>query len=177
MIVEVDGGPAQIVDVQSARPGGDASPVRTTVKHLLSGEVLDKSWESGARVRLADVERREMTYAYPEGTDYIFMDGVTGEQITVAADVIDGGAQYMTDGMALTLTLYKGQPLLVELPTFVVLEVIETQPGNGAGSGSGTKPATLATGAQVQVPLSVDKGDHVKIDTRDGRCTELVGRP
>ncbi|HEX2289444.1 MAG TPA: elongation factor P, partial [Pseudonocardiaceae bacterium] len=155
---------------QHVKPGKGGAFVRTTLKHVLSGKVVDKTFNAGTSVDTATVDRREMTYLYPDGADFVFMDTDTFEQITVPGETVGDAARYLLDNQTALVAVHDGTPLYVELPTSVELVISHTDPGlQGDRSTGGTKPATLETGAEIQVPLFVTTGEKVKVDTRDGR--------
>jgi elongation factor P len=144
--------------------------VRTTLKNVLSGKVVDRTFNAGTKVETANVDKRSMTFLYQEGTDFVFMDGDTFEQIYVPAATVGGGADYLLDNTEVVVAVHDDTPLYVELPVTMELVVSHTDPGlQGDRSTGGTKPATLETGAEVQVPLFITTGEKLKIDTRDGR--------
>jgi elongation factor P len=144
--------------------------VRTTLKNVLSGKVVDRTFNAGTKVETATVDKRSMTYLYREGDDFVFMDSQTYEQVPVPAGTVGDGAGYLLENNEVVVAIHDGTPLYVELPTSVELVIEQTDPGlQGDRSTGGTKPATLETGATIQVPLFVSTGEKVKVDTRDGR--------
>jgi len=170
LVLNLDGQLWSVVKFQHVKPGKGGAFVRTTLKNVLSGKVVDKTFNAGTKVDTATVDRRDMTYLYAEGADFVFMDGDTFEQTTVPGDVVGDAAKYLLDNQTVRLAVHDGTPLYVELPTSVELTVSHTDPGlQGDRSTGGTKPATLETGAEIQVPLFVSTGEKVKVDTRDGR--------
>ncbi|HEX2263126.1 MAG TPA: elongation factor P, partial [Pseudonocardiaceae bacterium] len=165
-----DGQLWSVVKFQHVKPGKGGAFVRTTLKNVLSGKVVDKTFNAGTSVETATVDRREMTYLYTDGTDFVFMDTGTFEQITVHGETVGDAARYLLDNQTALVAVHDGTPLYVELPTSVELVISHTDPGlQGDRSTGGTKPATLETGAEIQVPLFVTTGEKVKVDTRDGR--------
>ena len=159
-----------VVEFQHVKPGKGGAFVRTTLKNVLSGKVVDKTFNAGTKVETANVDKRSMTYLYKDGTDYVFMDGDTFDQIHVGAQTVGGGADYLLENTEVTVAVHDGVPLYVELPVTMELVVEHTDPGlQGDRSTGGTKPATLETGAQIQVPLFITTGEKLKVDTRDGR--------
>jgi elongation factor P len=169
LVLKIDGQLQQIVEFQHVKPGKGPAFVRTKLKNVLSGKVVDKTFNAGVKVETAIVDRRGMTYLYHDGTDYIFMDGETFDQIHISGDTIGTGAKFLLEGMQVQVATHEGEPLFVELPVTVELEVTHTEPGlQGDRSSAGTKLATLETGAEVQVPLFINTGDKLKIDSRDG---------
>ncbi|HMC68528.1 MAG TPA: elongation factor P, partial [Mycobacteriales bacterium] len=144
--------------------------VRTKLKNVLTGQVVDRTFNAGTKVDTATVDKSEMTYLYQDGADYVFMDGDTFDQIHVPGETIGSGTDYLLENTEATVAVHDGVPLYVELPVTMELVVQHTDPGlQGDRSTGGTKPATLETGAQIAVPLFVNTGDKLKVDTRDGR--------
>jgi elongation factor P len=136
----------------------------------MSGKVVDKTFNAGTKVDTATVDKRAMTYLYQEGSDYVFMDAETYDQVHVPAQTVGENANYLLDNAEAVIAVHDGTPLYLELPTSVELLIRHTDPGvQGDRSTGGTKPATLETGAEIQVPLFVSTGEKVKVDTRDGR--------
>jgi elongation factor P len=137
---------------------------------VLTGKVVDRTFNAGTKVETATVDRREMTYLYQDAGDFVFMDTDTYDQLTVSQDTVGDGANYLLENQSAMVATHEGVPLYVELPASVELVVQHTDPGlQGDRSTGGTKPATLETGAEIQVPLFVSTGEKVKVDTRDGR--------
>ena len=170
MVLNLDGQLWQVIWFQHHKPGKGNTVVRTKLKHVLSGKVVDKTFNAGTKVDTANVDKRDMTYLYKEGTDFVFMDGETYDQVHVPAATVGSGANYLLDNATATVAVHDGTPLYIELPTSVELLISHTDPGvQGDRATGGTKPATLETGAEIQVPLFVTTGEKVKVDTRDGR--------
>ncbi len=170
LVLNLDGQLWTVVGFQHVKPGKGGAFVRTTLKHVMSGKVVDKTFNAGTKVDTANVDKRDMTYLYKEGTDFVFMDGETYDQVHVPAATVGTGANYLLDNATATVAVHDGTPLYIELPTSVGLLVSHTDPGvQGDRATGGTKPATLETGAEIQVPLFVTTGEKVKVDTRDGR--------
>jgi elongation factor P len=170
MTLDLDGQLWSVVEFQHVKPGKGGAFVRTTLKNVRSGKVVDKTFNAGVKVDVATVDRREMQYLYSDGSDYVFMDTASYDQIHVPAETVASVRDYLLENMTATVALHEGTPLYVELPASVELTVTYTDPGvQGDRSTGGTKPATLETGAQVQVPLFLTTGERVKVDTRDGR--------
>ncbi len=168
--LDLDGQLWNVVEFQHVKPGKGGAFVRTTLKNLMTGKVVDKTFNAGVKVEVALVEKREMTYLYKEGSDFVFMDTETYDQTHVPADAVAGMADYLLENMTATVVIHEGTPLYIELPASVELLIAQTDPGvQGDRSTGGTKPATLETGAQVAVPLFITTGEKVKVDTRDGR--------
>ena len=170
MVLDLDKGLWAVVDFQHVKPGKGGAFVRTTLKNVVSGKVVDKTFNAGTKVDVAQVDKRNMTFLYKEGTDFVFMDGETFDQIYVPETVVGGNQDYLLDNADAVVAMHEGNPLYVELPASVELVVTYTEPGlQGDRSTGGTKPATLETGAEIQVPLFLTTGEKIKVDTRDGR--------
>ena len=170
LVLNIDGQLWTVVEFQHVKPGKGGAFVRTTLKNVLSGKVVDRTFNAGTKVETATVDKRGMTYLYREGTDFVFMDSATYDQVHVPAATVGDGANYLLDNADAVVAVHAGTPLYVELPTSVALVISHTDPGvQGDRSTGGTKPATLETGAEIQVPLFVSTGEKVKVDTRDGR--------
>ncbi len=170
MTLDLDGQLWNVVDFQHVKPGKGGAFVRTTLKNVTSGKVVDKTFNAGTKVDVATVDRREMSYLYRDGEDFVFMDAETYDQMPIPAGVVAGTADYLLENATATVAVHDGAPLYVELPASVELLIAQTDPGvQGDRSTGGTKPATLETGATVAVPLFVASGEKIKVDTRDGR--------
>ncbi|GAA5077053.1 elongation factor P [Nocardia iowensis] len=169
LVLKIDGQLQQIVEFQHVKPGKGPAFVRTKLKNVLSGKVVDKTFNAGVKVETATVDRRDMTYLYHDGSDYVFMDGDTFDQISISEQTIGPGSRFLLENMSVQVATHEGAPLYVELPVTVELQVQHTDIGlQGDRSTGGTKPATLETGAEVQVPLFINTGDKLRIDSRDG---------
>jgi elongation factor P len=170
MVLNLDGGLWSVVEFQHVKPGKGGAFVRTTLKNVLSGKVVDKTFNAGTKVDTATVDKRSMQYLYSDGDDYVFMDLETYDQIQISGDTVGDGADWLLPEAEVVVATHEGTPLYVELPASVVLEVTYTEPGlQGDRSTGGTKPATVETGSTVSVPLFVTTGEKIKVDTRDGR--------
>ncbi len=170
LVLNIDGQLWTVTAFQHVKPGKGGAFVRTTLKNVLSGKVVDRTFNAGLKVDTATVDRREMTYLYREGNDFVFMDTDTYDQITIPEATVGDGAKYMLENQNAMVATHDGTPLFIELPVSVELIIRHTDPGlQGDRSTGGTKPATLETGAEIQVPLFVTTGEKVKVDTRDGR--------
>ena len=169
LVLNFDGQLWTVIDFQHVKPGKGGAFVRTTLKNVMSGKVVDRTFNAGTRVETANVDKRGMTFLCREGDDFVFMDSDTYDQVPVPAATIGGAADYLLDNAEVTVAVHDGIPLFIELPTSVELLISHTDPGlQGDRSTGGTKPATLETGAEIQVPLFVTTGQKVKVDTRDG---------
>jgi elongation factor P len=170
LVLNLDGQLWSVTAFQHVKPGKGGAFVRTTLKNVLTGKVVDKTFNAGTKVDTATVDRRDMTYLYRDGADFVFMDGDTYDQIPIPENVVGDAANYLLENQTAMVALHESSPLYVELPTSVELVISHTDPGlQGDRSTGGTKPATLETGAEIQVPLFVTTGEKVKVDTRDGR--------
>lgn len=176
MTIEIDGTLYNIVYFQHVKPGKGGAFVRTKLKNLKTGAVIDKTFRAGEKVELAILDKRNMQYLYKEGGNLIFMDMESYEQMPIPGEAVGGAADFLKEGVLVDIPLYEGKPVGVEPPVFVELEVIETAPGvKGDTASGGSKPATLETGLVVNVPLFVETGDIVKVDSRSGEYVERVG--
>jgi elongation factor P len=172
--LNIDGQLWTVVDFQHVKPGKGGAFVRTKLKNVLSGKVVDRTFNAGVKVETASVDRREMQYLYREGEDFVFMDTQDYDQPRIPAATVGDAASYLLEEQTAMVAFNNGIPLYVELPAAVELTIRQTDPGvQGDRSTGGTKPATLETGAQVQVPLFITTGEKVKVDTRTG---EYLGR-
>ncbi|WP_018686189.1 elongation factor P [Actinokineospora enzanensis] len=170
LVLNLEGQLWTVVEFQHVKPGKGPAFVRTKLKHVLTGKVVDKTFNAGVKVETATVDRRDMTYLYNDGSEYVFMDGDTYEQINITAEVVGEQSRFLLENSSVTVSSHEGAPLFIELPTSVELVIKHTDPGlQGDRSTGGTKPATLETDAEIQVPLFVTTGEKVKVDTRDGR--------
>ncbi len=168
-VLRIDGQLWTVIEFQHVKPGKGGAFVRTKMKNVLSGKTVDRTFNAGIKVEMASVDRRDMQFLYQEGDDFIFMDTDTYDQLPVSAATVGSAKDYMLEGDSAIVATNDGTPLYIELPASVVLEITFTEPGlQGDRSTGGTKPATLQTGAQIQVPLFLEQGTKVKVDTRDG---------
>jgi len=173
--IEVDGEPYEIVDFQHVKPGKGAAFVRTTIRSLLSGRVLQPTFKSGDKVGRPDIEEREMQYLYKQGDDYYFMDTRSYEQTFLGDAVLGESKNFLKENINASVLFYNGKPIGVSLPNSVDLRVAKCDPGVRGDTVSGAlKPAMLETGYTVQVPLFINEGDVLKIDTRDGKYLTRV---
>jgi elongation factor P len=175
LVLKLDGGDLwTVVEFQHVKPGKGGAFVRTKLKNILSGKVVDKTFNAGVKVEVANVDKREMQYSYPDGDEFVFMDTETYDMLNVTRTTLGDAADYLLENTLATVAMHEGAPLYVELPAAVVLEVSHTEPGlQGDRSTGGTKPATLETGAEIKVPLFITTGEKVKVDTRSG---DYLGR-
>ncbi len=172
----LDEKPYVVVESQFVKPGKGQAFTRTRVKNLLTGSVIDRTFRSGEKLEPADVETRDMTFIYPEGNDFVFMEE-TGDQAMIPGEVLGDSKNFLDDGAAVEVIFFKGEPIDVSLPPHVVLEVTQTDPGvRGDTASNVNKPATLSTGAVIQVPLFVNENEWVKVDTRTGAYMERVNK-
>lgn len=173
--IVIDGAPYAFVEHQFVKPGKGQAFVRSKLRNLLTGSVIERTWKSGEKLEKADVEENQMQYLYPEGDGRVFMDTTTYEQLTLSNEQLGDTVYYLLDGTMVDVLFFAGRPIGVTPPTFVELVVTETEPGfKGDTSGNITKPAKVQTGLEVQVPLFVNQGDKLKIDTRTGEYVERV---
>jgi elongation factor P len=174
MTLTIDGQLWSVVEFQHVKPGKGGAFVRTKLKNVLSGKVVDRTFNAGVRVEVANVDRREMQYLYREADEFVFMDTQDYDQPRIPSEVVGDGANYLLEEQTVTVAFNDGTPRYVELPAAVELTVSHTDPGlQGDRSTGGTKPATLETGAQIQVPLFITTGEKVRVDTRTG---DYLGR-
>lgn len=174
MVLSIEGQLWSVIEFQHVKPGKGPAFVRTKLRNVLSGKVVDKTFNAGVKVETANVDRRDMQYLYNDGSGYVFMDQTTYDQFTLEPGVVGDASNYLLENQEATVALHEGNPLYVELPASVVLEITYTEPGlQGDRSTGGTKPATLETGYQIQVPLFIENNTRVKVDTRTG---EYLGR-
>ncbi len=171
--VELDGAAYQVVDFQHVKPGKGAAFVRAKLKNVQTGGTVEKTFRGGERISKAHVERREMQYLYNDGQDYVCMDNENYEQISISKSQIGDGVKWLLENMNIQVLVFNGNIIGLELPNFVELQVSETEPGVKGDTATGaTKNATLETGAVVQVPLFIEEGDRLRIDTRTGQYME-----
>ncbi len=174
MTLNIDGQLWNVVDFQHVKPGKGGAFVRTRLKNIMSGKVVNRTFNAGVKVNVANVNRREMQYLYREGDDFVFMDTQDYDQPHIPRQTVGNAADYLLEEQTATVAFNDGTPLYVELPASVELTVSQTDPGvQGDRSTGGTKPATLETGAQINVPLFITTGEKVKVDTRSG---DYLGR-
>ena len=175
LVLKLEGGDLwSVVDFQHVKPGKGGAFVRTKLKNVLSGKVVDKTFNAGVKVEVANVDKREMQFSYLDGDDFVFMDTETYDMLNVPRATVGDAANYLLENTLATVAVNEGNVLYVELPAAVELLIAQTEPGlQGDRSTGGTKPATLETGAEIKVPLFITTGEKVKVDTRTG---EYLGR-
>ncbi|GIH23154.1 elongation factor P [Acrocarpospora phusangensis] len=175
LVLKLDGGELwAVVEFQHVKPGKGGAFVRTKLKNVMSGKVVDKTFNAGVKVDVATVDKREMQFSYMDGGEFVFMDTETYDMLNVSRASVGDAANYLLENMTATVAINEGNVLYVELPAAVELLVAETEPGlQGDRSTGGTKPATLETGAEIKVPLFITTGEKVKVDTRTG---DYLGR-
>ncbi len=175
--IQIDGVPFAVVEHQFVKPGKGQAFTRARIKNLQTGAVIERTWKSGESVELADVENRKMTYSWDEGDSLVFMDTSTGDQVNLMKDKVGDEVRFLSEGLDCDLTIFNGIPIGMDLPASVVLQITASEPGIKGDTASGaTKPATLSTGALVNVPLFIKEGEWVKVDTRTGEYLERVNR-
>jgi elongation factor P len=169
LVLNLDGQLWTVVEFQHVKPGKGPAFVRTKLKHVLSGKVVEKTFNAGVRVETANVDRRAMQYLYSDGDHYIFMDMQSYDQLPIPRDIVGDAAHFMLENQEVVVGMHDGTPLFVELPASVVLTIDYTEPGlQGDRATGGSKPARLETGYEIQVPLFITTGEKVKVDTRNG---------
>jgi elongation factor P len=174
VVLSIDGQLWTVIEFQHVKPGKGGAFVRTKLKNVTTGKTVDRTYNAGAKIDITNVDRRDYQYLYQDGADFVFMDTSDYDQITIPGAVVGDAANFMLENQNVTVALHEGSPLYVELPASVVLEITYTEPGlQGDRSTGGTKPATVETGYQIQVPLFLETGTKVKVDTRTG---DYLGR-
>ncbi|MBN7792575.1 elongation factor P [Microbacterium esteraromaticum] len=174
VVIKIDGQLWSVVEFQHVKPGKGGAFVRTKLKNVVTGKSVDKTYNAGTKIDIENVDRRDFTYLYTDGDGFVFMDVEDYDQLTVSAAIVGDAKNYMLENQQVQIALHDGNPLYIELPASVVLEVTYTEPGlQGDRSSAGTKPATLETGYEIQVPLFLETGTKVKVDTRSG---DYLGR-
>ena len=174
----MDGKPYVVTDFQFVKPGKGQAFTRTKLKNMLTGATIERNIRSGEKLEAADVEDRTLSYSYQDGDNYVFMNTMTGDQVFVHRDAVGDDAGLLIDGADVTITIYNGNPVSISLPAHVVVQVTETEPGvRGDTATNVTKPAKVSTGATIPVPLFVNEGDWIKVDTRERRYLERAKQP
>jgi elongation factor P len=173
--IEIDGEPYVIVDFQHVKPGKGGAFVRTKIKSLRSGNVIDRTYRAGEKVGVPELEEKTMQYLYAAAKDRVFMDTTSYEQVSLSEQQLGDSINYLKENMEIKVLYYKGAPINIEVPMFVELAIAKTDPGvRGDTASGGSKPATLETGAVLKVPFYLNEGDMVKVDTRTGTFIERV---
>jgi len=173
-VLDLDGQLWQVLWFQHHKPGKGNTVVRTKIKHVISGKVVDRTFPADTKIDMAQVDKRDMQYLYEDATGFVFMDVDNYEQLVIPVETVGDAKDYLLDGMMANVAIHEGNPLYIELPSSVELEITYTEPGlQGDRSSAGTKPATLETGKVIQVPLFITTGERVKVDTRSG---DYLGR-
>ena len=174
VVLSIDGQLWNVVEFQHVKPGKGGAFVRTKLKNVVSGKTVDRTYNAGAKIDIENVDRRDFQYLYNDGDGFVFMDVADYDQLTVPAATVGDAANFMLENQMVTIALNNGTPLYLDLPASVILEVTYTEPGlQGDRSSAGTKPAKLETGYEIQVPLFLETGTKIKVDTRTG---EYLGR-
>jgi elongation factor P len=174
VVLSIDGQLWSVVEFQHVKPGKGGAFVRTKLKNVVSGKVVDRTYNAGAKIEIENVDRRDFTYLYNDGDSFVFMDVADYDQLSVSAATVGDAANFLLENQQVQIALNNGNPLYVELPASVVLEITYTEPGlQGDRSSAGTKAATVETGYEIQVPLFLETGTKVKVDTRTG---DYLGR-
>jgi len=169
MVLNLDGQLWSVVWFQHHKPGKGGAMVKTTLKSVLTGKSVDKTFNAGVKVETANVDKRDMQYLYHDGDSYVFMDTTTYEQMNLAEQVVGDAKDFLLDNQDAMVAVHEGIPLYIELPASVELTIEYTEPGlQGDRSSGGTKPAKLETGREIQVPLFITTGEKIRVDTRDG---------
>ena len=171
----LDGEPYTITYFQHVKPGKGGAFVRTKIKSLLSGKIIDKKFRTGDKLEEADIEERKMQYLYQDGESLVFMDNQTYDQTPFSGEAVGDGVKYLQENLDCDVLFWNGKPINVELPNFIIAEITDCEPGEKGDTASNvTKPATLETGAIVQVPLFIKQGEKIRVDTRSGEYVERV---
>ncbi len=175
LTIEMNGDPCQVIEFMHVKPGKGSAFVRAKIKNLRTGTIFDHTFSAGEKMPKAILDRKEMQYLYNDGNNYYFMDTESFEQIELDAKQLEPGKNYLKENMNINVVYHKDKLLGVDLPNTVELEVVETTPGiKGDTASGGSKPATLETGVVIQVPLFVNEGDLVQVDTRSGDYIKRV---
>jgi elongation factor P len=169
MVLNLEGQLWSVIEFQHVKPGKGGAFVRTKLRQVLTGKVVDKTFNAGVKIETATVDKREMQYLYRDGESWVFMDQTSYDQIPIGDAVVGEASDYMLENQVVIVALHEGEPLFIEMPANVELVISYTEPGlQGDRSSGGTKPAKLETGAEIQVPLFIEIGEKVRVDTRDG---------
>lgn len=169
MVLNIDGQLWNIIDFQHVKPGKGGAFVRTKLKNVLSGKVVDRTFNAGVKIETAQVDKRDMQYLYKDGDSWVFMDVTNFDQISISNETVGDAANYMLENQKAMVAMYEGNPLYIEMPANVELTIEYSEPGlQGDRSSAGSKTARLETGFEIQVPLFINQGEKVRVDTRDG---------
>jgi elongation factor P len=169
MTLNLDGQLWNVIEFQHVKPGKGGAFVRTKMRSVLSGKVVEKTFNAGVKVEVAQVDKRDMQYLYKDGEDFMFMDSTNFDQISISKQTVGDAVDYLLENADAIVAMHEGNPLFIELPASVELKVTYTEPGlQGDRSSGGTKPATVETGITVQVPLFIKQDEKVLVDTRTG---------
>jgi elongation factor P len=169
MCLDIEGSLWTVIEFQHVKPGKGPAFVRTKMRQVLTGKVVEKTLNAGVKIEIAILEKREMQFLYKEGEDFVFMDNKTYDQMNISAATVGDSANYMLENTEAIVAIHENNPLYIELPASVQLTVTYTEPGlQGDRSSGGTKPATVETGIQIQVPLFIKQDEKIMVDTRDG---------
>ena len=169
MCLDIEGTLWTVIEFQHVKPGKGPAFVRTKMRQVLTGKVVEKTFNAGVKIEVAILEKREMQFLYKEGEDFVFMDNKTFDQMNISAATVGDAANYMLENTEAIVAIHENNPLYIELPASVELKVTYTEPGlQGDRSSGGTKPATVETGIQIQVPLFIKQDEKIMVDTRDG---------
>ncbi len=175
LTILLDGDVYQLIEFQHVKPGKGGAFVRSKLRKVATGQVIEKTFRAGERIDVAHIERKPMQYLYRSGDDYIFMDNENYDQMTLMENQIGSQVKFLQDNLEVTVTQYEGRILGVDLPDTIDVEVVQTDPGlKGDTASGGSKPATIETGAVVTVPLFINEGDRIRVDTRTAKYIERV---
>ncbi len=173
--VDIDGVAYQVVEFQHVKPGKGAAFVRAKLKNLVTGGSVEKTFRGGEKIPRAHLDKKEMQYLYHDGQDYVFMDTASFDQQPISAETIGDNIKWLQENMLIQIVVFQGQIIGVELPNFIEMEIVDCEPAVKGDTATGaSKQATVETGARVMVPLFVEQGDHIRIDTRTGEYMERV---
>ncbi len=173
--VDIDGVAYQVVEFQHVKPGKGAAFVRAKLKNLVTGGSVEKTFRGGEKIPRAHLDKKEMQYLYHDGQDYVFMDTASFDQQPISAETIGDNVKWLQENMLIQIVVFQGQIIGVELPNFIEMEIVDCEPAVKGDTATGaSKQATVETGARVMVPLFVEQGDHIRIDTRTGEYMERV---
>ena len=176
--IMLDGHPYIVVEFQFVKPGKGQAFTRTKLKNMLTGGNIERNLRSSEKLEAADVEERSLQYIYPDGEMYVFMNSNTGEQLSVHKDAVGQDADFLIDGIDASITIYRGNPVSISLPPHIVVQVVETEPGiKGDTATNVSKPAKISTGATVAVPLFINEGEWIRVDTRSRSYLERAKAP